>query len=153
MTAAHPHGPVEVVEADREAVRAFHQIMADRLMHDIKHGTNTLDAKGDNTDPIYQAFARHRVLGEQRAIARVVNVSRDVAFHAGVGGRETAGAIVSYLITSPDEIAPFVAGKLSPVDFASDWISGGCLSWHASGGKIVSPPKPANAIGEPSDVD
>lgn len=77
--------------------------------------------------------------GEQRAIARIVNAARAIGFQAGVGGRETAGAIVSYLATSPDEIAPFIAGELSPLDFAGDWMRGGCLTWHAVNGKVVSP--------------
>ena len=77
--------------------------------------------------------------GEQKAIARIVNVSRAIGWQAGVGGRETAGAIVSYLATSPDEIAPFVSGDLSPLDFAGDWMRGGCLTWHASHGQVVSP--------------
>ena len=77
--------------------------------------------------------------GELRAIARIVNAARAIAWQAGVGGRETAGAIVSYLATSPDEIAPFIAGELSPIDFAGDWMRGGCLTWHAANGKVVSP--------------
>lgn len=94
--------------------------------------------------------------GEQRAIARLVNVARAIGWQAGVGGRETAGAIVSYLATSPDEIEPFVAGELSPIDFAGDWMRGGCLTWHAKDGRVVSPAdaalttpsSPANADGE-----
>lgn len=77
--------------------------------------------------------------GEQRAIARLVNVSRAIGFQAGVGGRETAGAIASYLATSPDEIAPFMDGELSPLDFKGDWMRGGCLTWHGGNGKVVSP--------------
>lgn len=88
--------------------------------------------------------------GEQRAIARVVNAARAIGFQAGVGGRETAGAIVSYLATSPDEIAPFVAGELTPLDFAGDWMRGGCLTWHAANGKVVSP-EDAAALAERKD--
>lgn len=76
---------------------------------------------------------------EKRVIARIVQAAEAIGFQAGVGGRETAGAIVSYLATSPDEIAPFVDGKLSPIDFAGDWMRGGCLSWHAVNGEIVHP--------------
>lgn len=77
--------------------------------------------------------------GEMRAVARIVNVARAIGAQAGVGGRETAGAIVSYLATSPDEIGPFMDGKLSPLDFKGDWMRGGCLSWHAANGKVVHP--------------
>ena len=42
----------------RETVQAFHREMGDRLLADIKNGTDTLSAKGDDSDPIYQAFAR-----------------------------------------------------------------------------------------------
>lgn len=88
--------------------------------------------------------------GERRAIARIVMVAEAISFQAGVGGRETAGAILSYLATSPDEIAPFVAGDLSPLDFKGDWMRGGCLTWHAVDGKVVSPDdlSPAPVDGE-----
>lgn len=85
--------------------------------------------------PIEQAERR----GEMRAIARLVNVARAIGMQAGVGGRETAGAIASYLATSPDEIAAFMDGTLSPIDFKGDWMRGGCLSWHAVNGKVVHP--------------
>jgi hypothetical protein len=77
--------------------------------------------------------------GEMRSVARIVNVARAIGAQAGVGGRETAGAIVSYLATSADEIGPFMDGKLSPLDFKGDWMRGGCLSWHAANGKVVHP--------------
>lgn len=82
------------------------------------------------------AVDRH---AEKAVFARLVQAAQAIGFQAGVGERETAGAIVSYLATSPDEIAPFVDGTLSPVDFAGDWISGGCLSWHAADGRVVRP--------------
>lgn len=77
--------------------------------------------------------------GEQRAIDRIVNAAHAIGWQAGVGGRETAGAIASYLATSPDEIEPFIAGTLSPLDFVGDWMRGGCLTWHGANGQIVSP--------------
>ncbi len=83
--------------------------------------------------------------GERRAIARLVNVAGDIAWQAGVGGRETAGVIVSYLATSPEEIAPFVAGDLSLIDFAGDWMRGGCLSWHGADGRVWTPEAAAAA--------
>lgn len=47
-----------VSQRARDAVQAFHREMGRRLMADIKTGSHTLDAKGDDSDPIYQAFAR-----------------------------------------------------------------------------------------------
>lgn len=52
---------VSVEQCDREAVWRFHSEMAERLLSDIRHGTDLLDAKGEDIDPIYQAFARHRI--------------------------------------------------------------------------------------------
>ncbi len=82
---------------------------------------------------------------DKRVIARLVQAAEAIGLQAGVGERETAGAIVSYLATSPDEIGPFVDGTLSPVDFAGDWISGGRLSWHAADGRIVRSPSAMGA--------
>jgi len=83
--------------------------------------------------------------GEAKAvIAKIAEAAHAIGIQAGVGGRETAGAIVSYLMTSPEEIEPFINGKLSPVDFKGDWISGGSLSWHASNGRVVFPATPAS---------
>lgn len=75
----------------------------------------------------------------KRVIIELAKAAHAIAWQAGVGGRETAGAIVSYLATSPDEIMPFIEGKLSPFDFAGDWIRGGCLSWHTDRGNVVHP--------------
>lgn len=129
--------------------------LIERLRH--KHCCNSNMARGStegcNCDEAADAIASLEAesreaerRGEQRAIARIVNAARAIGWQAGVGGRETAGAIVSYLATSPDEIAPFVAGELSPIDFAGDWVRGGCLTWHAVNGKVVSPEETRAAL-------
>ncbi len=63
MTTAADDTPemVEVTDADREAVQAFHREMGRRLLSDIKDGTETLYATGTDVDPIYQSFAHHRL--------------------------------------------------------------------------------------------
>ena len=52
----------DVTDADRAAVTAFHNIQIKRIIA----GDKTL---GDNRDVIEQAFARHRIEAEQRAIS------------------------------------------------------------------------------------
>lgn len=32
-----------------------------------------------------------------------------------------------------------VAKANALIDFAGDWMRGGCLTWHAANGKVVSP--------------
>lgn len=158
---AHPQAsppPVqsEVTQADREAAADLEDWERDDSKRE-----RFLSGEFDDTYAV-QAFRAHRLAhsqtetqegeaerrGEQRAIARIVGAARAIGWQAGVGGRETAGAIVSYLATSPDEIAPFVAGELSPIDFAGDWMRGGCLTWHAVNGKVVSPEDVAAALQE-----
>ncbi|WP_288803874.1 hypothetical protein [uncultured Novosphingobium sp.] len=67
----------------------------------------------------------------------IAKVSEDMALQAGVGGRETAGAIISYLALKPEHIEPFLNGGVS--ELPSEWIDGGRLTWHANNGKIVHP--------------
>lgn len=72
-------------------------------------------------------------------IAKIVEVSNAIAWQADVGGMETAGSIVSYLATHPDQIAPLMAGELSVLDWPVGWHEHGCLTWHGQDGKIYSP--------------
>jgi hypothetical protein len=60
-----------------------------------------------------------------------------MAWQAGVGGRETAGAIISYLALKPEHIEPFLTGGIS--ELPSEWIDGGRLTWHAADGRVVHP--------------
>ena len=76
---------------------------------------------------------------EKRTVIEIAKAAHAIGWQAGVGGMETAGAIVSYLAQHQDQIAPFFSGEASPVDWP-DFTNGGCLTWHASkGGKIVHP--------------
>lgn len=67
----------------------------------------------------------------------IAKVSEDMAWQAGVGGRETAGAIISYLALKPEHIEPFLTGGVC--ELPSEWIDGGRLTWHANNGQIVHP--------------
>ena len=118
------------------------------VIHEITHDVLPLvgdSVKGVRERATMQVQIADRIIAllagreDQRAIARIVNVAHEIAWSAGVGGRETAGAIVSYLATSPDEITPFMSGELSPLDFEGDWIRGGFLSWHSVSGEIIHP--------------
>lgn len=70
-------------------------------------------------------------------ILRIAEVSHAVGLQAGVGGMETAGAIVSYLAMHPEDIEPFLNGGF--LELPSSLLEKGCLSWHAMNGKIVTP--------------
>lgn len=84
-----------------------------------------------------------------RLIEFVASVSEQMAWSAGVGGRETAGAIISYLALKPEHIEPFLNGGIS--ELPDEWIKGGRLTWHAVSGKIVRPDN-APADIRPSEV-
>lgn len=72
-----------------------------------------------------------------RFIELVAKASEDFAWAAGIGGRETAGALISYLADHPEHIEPFINGGFSELPL--EWIEGGRLTWHAVSGKIVHP--------------
>jgi hypothetical protein len=55
---------VPVIQADRDAVQAFHREMARRLMSDVCEGTSLLGKSGGDNDVIHQAFARHRLAAQ-----------------------------------------------------------------------------------------
>lgn len=67
----------------------------------------------------------------------IAKASEAMAWQAGVGGRETAGAIISYLALKPEHIEPFLNGGISKLP--SEWIDGGRLTWRAINGEIVHP--------------
>lgn len=73
---------------------------------------------------------------EAETIERIAQVAEAVGMQAGVGGMETAGAIVSYLANHPDLIKPFVAGKISTIDFSPRWLVEGRLTWLGRDDKI-----------------
>lgn len=72
-----------------------------------------------------------------RLIEHIAAASEAMAWQAGVGGRETAGAIISYLALKPEHIEPFLNGGIS--ELPSEWMDGGRLTWHGMNGKIVHP--------------
>lgn len=72
-----------------------------------------------------------------RLIEHIAAASEAMAWQAGVGGRETAGAIISYLALKPEHIEPFLNGGVS--ELPSEWMDGGRLTWHGQNGKIVHP--------------
>lgn len=71
-------------------------------------------------------------------IAYVAKVSEVIGFQAGVGGRETAGAIIGFLAQHPDKLDVFMKeGVFGWGD--TEWITGGCLTWQANDGKVWHP--------------
>ena len=70
-------------------------------------------------------------------LERVAAMSEAVAWQAGVGGCETAGAIISYLSAHPDKLGAFM--ERSFCDLVEDPVNlhrEGRLSWLGSDGKI-----------------
>lgn len=85
------------------------------------------------------AVAQERERCLKEAVLQIAKAAHAIGWQAGVGGMETAGAIVSYLAQHQDQIPLFFAGEVSPVDWR-DFTHGGCLTWHAqNGGGIVHP--------------
>lgn len=83
----------------------------------------------------------------------VAEVSHAVGFQAGVGGRETAGAIISYLAQHPDKLDAFMKDGVFGWD-TDEWVTGGCLTWQANDGKVWHPAdaRAARAAKEESGV-
>lgn len=75
-------------------------------------------------------------------IKRIADVAEAIAFQAGIGGCEMAGAIVSYLAEHPDDVDRFIEGGsefMLEID-ARQLHSQGRLTWYRAGdGKIVTP--------------
>lgn len=82
--------------------------------------------------------------GLREAIVKIAHSAHAIGLQAGVGGMETAGAIVSYLAQHQDKIAPFFSGKESPVDWPN-FVHGGFLTWHAAEGDRIVHPSEARA--------
>lgn len=72
-------------------------------------------------------------------INRITEAAIEIGWSAGVGQMETAGSIISYLAEHPDQIEPFLSGKVSVLDWPPDWHANGCLTWHGRDGKIYTP--------------
>ena len=73
----------------------------------------------------------------QAFIDWLANSAYAFAWQAGVGGMETAGSFVSYLAEHPEDIEPFCNGGAG--ELPDDFFRRGCLTYHASNGKIVHP--------------
>lgn len=78
-------------------------------------------------------------MGPTEVIQHIAMHAKAIGQQAGVGAMETAGSIVSFLAAHPKHIEPFLAGEESPLDWPTNWIEHGELTWHAQNGKVVSP--------------
>lgn len=73
-------------------------------------------------------------------LAKVATLADDFGWQAGVGGMETAGALISYLARFPEKLPAFMADNFDLIgDFPPDWCVQGCLTWHARDGKVMRP--------------
>lgn len=72
-------------------------------------------------------------------IERLADLAETIAAHAGVGGMETAGGIVSYLAEHPDDIPKLMDGTLSILDWPDRFHTHGRLSWHGANGGVFTP--------------
>jgi len=72
-------------------------------------------------------------------LSRMIATSVAIGWQAGVGGRETAGAIVSYLGKHPERLKAFIDGDENPFDWGEEWIKGGVLTWQTKDGRIIDP--------------
>lgn len=73
----------------------------------------------------------------QDFIKQVAKVSTVIGWQAGVGARETAGAIMDHLAEHPDKLDGFMATGV--LDWPDDWIIGGTFTYHAADGKVWHP--------------
>lgn len=78
-------------------------------------------------------------LSPRAVIAHIAKVSEAIGWQAGVGGMETAGSIVSYLDSHPEQIDGFLSGKTSIFDWPPSWHEQGRLTWHGQNGSVVHP--------------
>ena len=73
-------------------------------------------------------------------LQKVVRTADAIGWQAGVGGMETAGALISYLGRFPEKLPAFMADDFSVIsDLPTDWLTQGCLTWHARDGRLISP--------------
>jgi|HubBroStandDraft_1064217.scaffolds.fasta_scaffold67850_5 hypothetical protein len=118
---------VEVTQADRDAVQAFHSIMIKRIIR----GDKTLgDDQGDN-GVLVQAFARHRLAAASQDYARGIEDAAKVAART-VGNHwdriDTVEAIRSLVAAQPQD-GERVTGQM--VQAAMDVVESGCDINHA----------------------
>lgn len=73
-------------------------------------------------------------------VKRIAEIAEAVAYLSGVGGCETAGAIISYFATHPERVDQLLAeGLVSALGEDGDMWGGGCLTFHRKDGKVVTP--------------
>lgn len=77
-------------------------------------------------------------MSPEQVILHIAKAAQALGWQAGVGASETAGAIVSYLAQNPARIGAFFANEEGVSDWP-DFVGGGCLTWHASDGRIIHP--------------
>lgn len=76
----------------------------------------------------------------EHVIKRLAEVANDIAFHAGVGGMETAGMFVSVLAEHPNLIDGFLRdGAAFLMDKDRFSAEHGCLNFHNQVGGISTP--------------
>lgn len=83
-------------------------------------------------------------IAAQYMIREIAIAADTFAGMAGVGGVETAGAIISYLAAHPEKIDLFASdGICALMDDAPDGPRGlhahGCLTWHRKDGTVTTP--------------
>lgn len=83
---------------------------------------------------ITDRLTRYTVL---ELIETIADRAEGFAEQAGVGGMETAGAIISYLVEHPQDIEPFMVGGV--FELPEKWFAMGRLTWQAKNGKVVHP--------------
>ena len=71
------------------------------------------------------------------AAAEIARIADTQSRLANVGGRETAGALVSHLALYPEDAGKVLRNGF--VDLGPEFLTGGLLSWHAASGEVVYP--------------
>jgi hypothetical protein len=96
------------------------------------------DLVGPNQSDTARRVAHdHLVSFARQVLRRIALISEDVGQQAGVGGMETAGAIISYLAGDPIMLEPLLRGGI--FELPADWMQRGRLTWHGRNGKIWHP--------------
>lgn len=92
----------------------------------------------------------------EEVIQRIAQVANNIGIHAGVGGCETAGAMISFLAANPDRIPIFLRdGWIEALGDVRDPWSSGCLTFYRKLDGAVTTPEQlraaiAKAQGHPS---
>lgn len=76
---------------------------------------------------------------DKALIFKIANTANNVAFHAGVGGMEIAGMIVSVLAAHPEITERFMRDDWSIIDEPLMSAEHGCLTFFTAAGPVGSP--------------